>query len=150
MHDKSKHAKCLIPQFRDTSGTKSNYELYATINRIQHFTEQFIIHKNNKMYLSDRTRRVDFCAACWKEGRDVYFIQLLKYELNQHIKNVSPTFLSRIQILQDLQVTLQPSGYFPAIVHHVIAVCQISTFEILKNLPRHLNLKNPIWKFLFF
>lgn len=79
MHDKSKHAKCLTSQFADTLGTKSDYELYATINRAQRFIKQFIVHKNDKMYLSDRTRRADLCAACWKKGqRCLFYILTLK------------------------------------------------------------------------
>lgn len=100
MHDKSKHAKCLTSQFTDTLGTKSDYELYATINRAQCFIKQFIVHKNDKMYLSDRAWRAVLWAACWKEGQRCLFnILTLNYVLNQHFKKSGHTFLPCGQIL---------------------------------------------------
>lgn len=111
MHDKSKHAKCLTSQFADTLGTKSDYELYATINRAQRFIKQFIVHKNDKMYLSDRTRRADLCAACWKKGqRCLFYILTLKLRAQSTLqkkknkkKNALHTFLSRVQIFKYYQ-----------------------------------------------
>lgn len=94
-HDKSKHAKRLTPQLPDTRGTKSDYELYATINRARCFIKQFIVHKNDKTYLSDRAWSAAPWAACGGKGRDVYLIFWLPhYVVNQHLqKPGSHTFL---------------------------------------------------------
>lgn len=80
MHDESRHAKCLTSQFTDTLGTKSDYELYATINRAQCFIKQFIVHKNDKTYLSDRVWRAVLWAACWKKGQRCLF-NILAFKL---------------------------------------------------------------------
>lgn len=79
-HDKSKHAKRLTPRFPDTWGTKSDYELYATINRAQCFIKQFIVHKNDKTYLSDRAWRAVLWAAWWKKGQRCLF-NILTFKL---------------------------------------------------------------------
>lgn len=72
--------KRLTPQFPDTWGTKSDYELYATINRTQCFIKQFIVHKNDRTYLSDRAWRAVLWAACWKKGQRCLF-NILTFKL---------------------------------------------------------------------
>lgn len=99
MHDESRHAKCLTSQFTDTLGTKSDYELQATINRAQCFIKQFIVHKNDKTYLSDRVWRAVLWAACWKKGQRCLFnilaFKLCAQSILKKKNPVSPTFFAK-------------------------------------------------------
>lgn len=108
-HDKSKHAKRLTPQLPDTWGTKSDYELYATINRARCFIKQFIVHKNDKTYLSDRTWSAVPWAAWWKKGQRCLFNILtsklrgqsaLKKTRVTHIFDMWPNITSKLQATQ--------------------------------------------------